>query len=279
VDGAARKPFVPGTVVLLRAPQGTFEAKVEDGRLHLGDPVSAHVPDVPGGEHLTIADLLKMRSGLHNCTSAPRTGGDSGRRPGKGLDPTRGTGRRVPAPTGVPARRVLRLLQHQLRTAGSDSREGRRAPLGPAVPGPAVRPAGAAADLTPRRRGQLHAGPLLTRLHVRGIVLRAGRQAVSARAAGRRADRETPARRLHRRNPSYATAAGGVISTADDLSTWIRALVSGKVLNPTYQREWPPQPEDPKAPDGQANALLPTVLDEIHAALSLSPAPSSTATR
>ncbi|MFF3135549.1 serine hydrolase domain-containing protein [Streptomyces mirabilis] len=103
--GAARKLFVPGAVVLLRTPQGTFEAKVgatdlsghappdagthfriasttrtmtsalimllaQDGRLHLGDPVSAYVPDVPGGKHITIADLLKMRSGLHDCTSA-----------------------------------------------------------------------------------------------------------------------------------------------------------------------------------------------------------------
>ncbi|MFF0130119.1 serine hydrolase domain-containing protein [Streptomyces mirabilis] len=48
VAGAARKLFVPGAVVLLRTPQGTFE----------------------GGKHITIADLLKMRSGLHDCTSA-----------------------------------------------------------------------------------------------------------------------------------------------------------------------------------------------------------------
>ncbi|WP_207620835.1 hypothetical protein [Streptosporangium minutum] len=44
-------------------------------------------------------------------------------------------------------------------------------------------------------------------------------------------------------NPSYATAAGGVISTADDstaddLATWIRALVTGKVLIPAFQRQW-----------------------------------------
>ncbi|MFE3412554.1 serine hydrolase, partial [Streptomyces mirabilis] len=86
VAGAARKLFVAGAVVLLRTPQGTFEAKVgatdlsghappdagthfriasntktmtsalimllaQDGGLHLGDPVSAYVPDVPGGKH------------------------------------------------------------------------------------------------------------------------------------------------------------------------------------------------------------------------------------
>ena len=48
-------------------------------------------------------------------------------------------------------------------------------------------------------------------------------------------------------NPSYATAAGGAISTADNMATWIRALVSGKVFNADYQQQWlhSLQPEDP----------------------------------
>ena len=51
-------------------------------------------------------------------------------------------------------------------------------------------------------------------------------------------------------NPSYALAAGGVISTADDLATWMRALVGGKVLDADYQRQWldSPEPEDPSRP-------------------------------
>jgi D-alanyl-D-alanine carboxypeptidase len=42
----------------------------------------------------------------------------------------------------------------------------------------------------------------------------------------------------------------GVISTANDLATWIRALVSGRVFNPAYQHRWLDslQPEDPKKP-------------------------------
>jgi len=53
-------------------------------------------------------------------------------------------------------------------------------------------------------------------------------------------------------NPSYATAAGGVISTADDLATWMRALVGGKVLGADYQRQWleSPEPQDPGDPGG-----------------------------
>ena len=56
-----------------------------------------------------------------------------------------------------------------------------------------------------------------------------------------------------RQNPSYAAAAGGVISTADDLVTWMNALVGGGVFGADYQRRWldSPQPEDPNKPQGQ----------------------------
>ena len=51
-------------------------------------------------------------------------------------------------------------------------------------------------------------------------------------------------------NHSFAAAAGGVISTANDLATWIRALVAGRVLDPEYQRRWLDslKPEDPSKP-------------------------------
>ena len=54
-------------------------------------------------------------------------------------------------------------------------------------------------------------------------------------------------------NSSYASAAGGVISTANDLATWIQALVGGKVLNAGYQRQWLDslEPEVPSKPEGQ----------------------------
>jgi D-alanyl-D-alanine carboxypeptidase len=54
-------------------------------------------------------------------------------------------------------------------------------------------------------------------------------------------------------NSSYASAAGGVISTANDVATWIQAVVGGKVLNADYQRQWLDslQPEEPSKPDGQ----------------------------
>ncbi|MCY0920684.1 serine hydrolase [Streptomyces sp. H27-G5] len=106
VARAAQKLSVPGAVVLLQTPQGTFRAIVgtselgkttppdtrdhfriasntktmtsalimllaQDGALRLTDPVSDYVPGVPNGAHITLAELLKMRSGLYNHTDAP----------------------------------------------------------------------------------------------------------------------------------------------------------------------------------------------------------------
>ena len=116
----------------------------------------------------------------------PRTFGRHGRRPGKGLDTAGGVGHRVPASAAVRARHLLRVQQHQLRTSRSDRREGRRAPVGPAVPGPVVRPRRAAADVASRRRRHHHPGSLLARLHVRRKLLRTRRRPVSRRHAGRR---------------------------------------------------------------------------------------------
>ena len=54
-------------------------------------------------------------------------------------------------------------------------------------------------------------------------------------------------------NPSYATAAGGAISTADDLAVWMRALVGGEVFDAGFQRQWLESlvAGEPDAPEGQ----------------------------
>ena len=99
----AREMLVPGAVALVRSPDGelsttfgttTFRGatpvsladhvrigsitktwtgtvilqQAQEGKLSLDDPVSKFRPDVPGGDHMTIAELLNMRSGLYNYT-------------------------------------------------------------------------------------------------------------------------------------------------------------------------------------------------------------------
>lgn len=106
VEATAKELMLPGTMVLLRTPQGEFvfgygttelggttppradthfriasntktmTAAVivllaQEGKLRFDDPVSKYVSGVPNGDKITISQLLKMRSGLFNYTSAP----------------------------------------------------------------------------------------------------------------------------------------------------------------------------------------------------------------
>src|SRR6188472_1086277 len=106
VDTTARELLIPGVVVFLRTPQGEFTVSygttllgatsppgadthfriasntktmtaaiivllVQEGKLSLDDPVSKYVPGVPNGDNITITELLNMRSGLYDYTSDP----------------------------------------------------------------------------------------------------------------------------------------------------------------------------------------------------------------
>ena len=110
VEATAKELLVPGAMVLLRTPQGDFvfgygttelgvtippradthfraasntktmTAAVivqlaQEGKLRFDDPVSKYVAGVPNGDNITIAELLKMRSGLYNYTDGAGTCG------------------------------------------------------------------------------------------------------------------------------------------------------------------------------------------------------------
>ena len=68
----------------------------QDGKLKFSDPVSAYVPGVPNGENITVADLLKMRSGLYGYTADPELS-ESSMPIRQGVDTAGGVGHRVPA--------------------------------------------------------------------------------------------------------------------------------------------------------------------------------------
>ncbi|WP_327426169.1 serine hydrolase domain-containing protein [Streptomyces sp. NBC_01236] len=288
VEHAAKDLMVPGAVVLLRTPQGTFRAIVgttelgtatppttgdhfriasntktmtsalitllaQDGKLRLDDPVSAYVSGVPNGDHITIAELLKMRSGLYNYTSAPELAATMDADPGKAETPQALLDiafRRPPnfAPDASYEYNNTNyvLLGLVAEKAGGHPlaqqfRDRLFAPLG--LDGTSLP---ASHDLSlpvPYSHGYMYGGS--------AYALVDQPYPLDMQAAAR-SGKLRPLDYTHQ-NPSYATAAGGAVSTADDLATWIRALVTGKVLNAAYQQQWlhSPQAEDPAAPDGQ----------------------------
>ncbi|WP_328620419.1 serine hydrolase domain-containing protein [Streptomyces sp. NBC_00354] len=288
VDRAAKKLMVPGAMVLLRTPQGTFHAAVgttergtakppdsgtsfriasntktmtaaliallaQDGKLRLSDPVSAYVAGVPGGGKITIAELLKMRSGLYNYTMAPELAAALDADPAKAYTPedVLAIAFRRPPNFAPDASYEYSNTNYALLGLVAEKAGGR--PLARQFQDRLFTPLGLKGtslpgihDLSlpePYAHGYMYGG---TSYAVEDKPYPAAMR--EAAEAGKLA----PLDYTHQ-NPSYATAAGGAVSTADDLAAWIKALVTGKVLDSAAQQQWlrSPQAEDPAAPDGQ----------------------------
>jgi D-alanyl-D-alanine carboxypeptidase len=372
VDAAAKKLLVPGAVVVLRTPQGNYDAVVgttqlgaqtrpdanthfriasntktmtaalivllaQGGKLHFSDPVSTYVPDVPNGKNITIAELLKMRSGLYNYTFAPKFSATLDTDPTKVWTPQEVLAIAFQRPPESPPDTSYDYNNTNYALLGLIAEKVGGQPLAQQFQDRFFGPLGLQQTSLPAADDNSIPAP-----YSHGYMYGESSYAVVDKQYP--ADMQAAARNgtlqpidYTNQNPSYATAAGGAISTADNLATWMRALVSGKVFNAEYQQQWlhSLQPENPNNPDGQkygygisyqrfgpnssmyyhggelpgfnsfmgydpdndvtlviwtnltlspdgkttAQALLPTVLDEIYAGLSLAPTPAPTTTR
>jgi D-alanyl-D-alanine carboxypeptidase len=285
VDRTAARLMIPGALVEVRTPQGAVTAATgttrrgatdrpdgatrvriasitktmtaatvvllaQEGRLRLDDPVSAHVPGVPGGGAVTVADLLTMRSGLYGFTDDPGFAATLDADPGKVWTPQETLAIAFRHPPLFPPGTaydysntnytLLGLVVERIegRPLGQVYRDRLLAPLGLAGTG-----LPAATDVAlpdPYSHGYLYGGSAFA------LVDTPYPPEVQAAA---RAGTLPPVDDTHQ-NPSYAWAAGGVVSTADDLTTWIRALVGGRVFDAATQERWAasPRPADPAEP-------------------------------
>ena len=372
VDAAAAKLMVPGAMVVLRTPQGDFNAAVgttelgaqtppapnthfriasntktmtaalivllaQDGTLKFSDPVSAFIPNVPNGENITVAQLLKMRSGLYGYTGDPDLAAVMDSDPGKAWTPQEvlAIAFRHPPQFAPDASYEYSNTNYALLGLIAEKVGGR--PLTQQFTDRLFGPVGLTQTSLPTADDTSIPAPYSHGYMYGGSFYALADDPYPAEMqAAARAGTLQPIDYTNQ-NSSYATAAGGAISTANDLVTWMKALVSGKVFNADYHQQWLTslQAEDPDAPDGQkygygisyqrfgpnaamyyhggelpgfnsfmgydpdndvaliiwtnltlspdgkttAQAMLPTVLDEIYTGLSLAPPPTPTTTR
>ena len=290
VETTARDLMIPGALVLLRSPQGEFTAiygttmlgaasppsagthfriasntktmtaaaillLAQEGKLSLDDPVSKYVAGVPNGDGISSAELLDMRSGLYNYTDAPEVWERLDREPTKAWSPAELLAIAFAHPANFPPGTAYQYNNTNYALLGLIAEKVDGRPLAqvmhdrlfaPLAMQHTVLPASTDNGIpSPYAHGYGYGGA--------GIVLSDAAppsppEVLSAARAGTLAPHD-----FTDLSPSFALAAGGVISTANDLAVWIRALVGGGVLNPEYQRRWldAVRPEDPSKPDGQ----------------------------
>ena len=289
LDETAKELLIPGAVILLRTPQGEFTVTygttllgattppradthfsaasntktmtaaiimqlAQENKLSLDDPVSKYIPRVPNGDHITIAELLNMRSGLYNYSDDPAIWGNMDRNPAKVWSVAQLLAIAFAHPPNSPPGTAYEYNNTNYALLGLIIERVGGKPLAQAMQdrlfGPlrlqhTVLPASAVNTLPdPYSHGYLYGS---------ASVAMVGTPPYSPQVqAAARAGTLLP-KDYTNLNHSFAAAAGGVVSTANNLATWIQALVGGRVLNATYQRRWldSPQPEDPSKPDGQ----------------------------
>lgn len=284
VEATAGELMIPGTLVEVRTPQGRFTTAVgttergamtapdegthvriasitktmtsavilqlvQEGRLRFTDPVSAYVAGVPNGENITLAHLLTMRSGLYGYTNDPGFAQTLDTAPAKVWTPQEVLAIAFAHPPefapgtaydysntnyALLGLIVERVDGKALDAAFRDRLFGPQGLAQTSLPGTTD-----TAIPDPYSRGYMYGGS--------GFALVDTPYPPEMQAAAR-AGTLQPVDYTHQ-NSSYAWAAGGAISTADDLAAWIQALVDGRVFGPEMQRQWldSPQPADAAA--------------------------------
>src|SRR5881296_3390052 len=289
VDTTAKELLIPGAVVLLRTPQGEFTVThgttrlgtmsppradtrfriasntktmtaavivllAQEEKLSLDDPVSKYVPDVPNGDRISITDLLKMRSGLYNYTNDRIISKTIDTDPAKVWTPAELLAIAFAHPPNFPPGKEYEYNNTNYALLGLVAENVDGKPLAQVMHDRLFGPQNMQDTELPSSTVNTIPEPYSHGyLYGSSSVALVGEPPYSPEVqAAARAGTLLP-KDYTDVNHSNAAAAGGVISTTDDLATWIKALVGGKVFDADYQRRWfdSLQPEDPSKPKGQ----------------------------
>jgi D-alanyl-D-alanine carboxypeptidase len=289
VDTTVRDLMIPGAVVFVRSPQGDFTAAsgttelgvatppsagthfriasntktmtaalimllAQDEKLSLVDKVSKYVPDVPNGDKITIAQLLEMRSGLYNYTNDPRLSASMNTDQAKVWTAEEVLAMAFSHPLNAEPDQEFEYNNTNYALLGLIIEKADGKPLAEAMQDRLFGPLGLKHTLLPARSVNTLPEPYSHGyLYGSSSVALVGDtpyspEVIAAAKAGTLLPTDYTGV-----NHSFAEAAGGAVSTADDLAIWIKALVGGGLLNPETQQIWlgSLKPEDPNNPAGQ----------------------------
>jgi D-alanyl-D-alanine carboxypeptidase len=215
--GSITKTFT-GTVIL---------QLVDEGKLGLDDPVSQYRREVPNGTHITIRQLLNMRSGLYNYTDDQNFGQTLVTHPDRVWKPQELLSIAFKhQPYFAPNKGfhysntntiLLGLIIEQItgRSVEHELEQRIFAPLGMKH------------SLLPPRTSAILPAP-----YARGYILQS-----SIAEIDKRSKSTNDLVDVSTWNPSWGWTAGAAVSTLPDLRIWAKALATGKLLSPAMQKE------------------------------------------
>lgn len=230
----------------------------QEGKLKLSDPISRYIKGVPNGERITLAQLAEMRSGLYSYTFDRRFNRILDRDPQKAWTP----------------RQLLRIaFRHEPNAQPGtefDYCNTNLVLLGLVIQKLTGMPASEAFQeriFTPLGLSQsslpVSSDSSIPDPHPQGYQFGTNVQTISSYAVpkNRQAaalDGSLPPIDYTDSNPSWAWTAGGAISNAEELATYVKAMVAGDLLNEQTRQERldSVQPTAPGSPLGYGLGIV-----------------------
>ncbi len=208
----------------------------QEGKLSLDDPISKYIPNVPGGDQITIANLSEMRSGLYSYSFDTTFNNTLDQEPQKNWTPQELVDIAFSHPVNGPPGQefdysntnivLLGMVIEKLTgmTASQAFDERIFKPLG--LKDTSLPEAWDSSIPEPHPQGYSFGSNTST---IQTYALSADDQ-TRALAGTLLPNNETMA------NPSWAYTAGGAISTVEDMKTYVEAMVDGGLLDAAMQK-------------------------------------------
>jgi D-alanyl-D-alanine carboxypeptidase len=216
-----------GTVILQLAQEEV---------LSLDDPISTFRPEVPNGENITIQQLLSMRSGLYNYTLDRGFNEAMDADPQRAWDPEELLAVSWAHPPGFAPGEAWEYSNTNTVLLGLVAEQLEGKPLEQVFADRLFTPLDLSDSLLPPRTSNALPEP-----SVHGYMFGTNVLTMSAPPAlpeqmqeDARSGAIDPVDQTFD-NPSWGWAAGGGISTANDLADWVEALTDGSLLDEEFQ--------------------------------------------
>lgn len=192
---------------------------IAEGRLRLEDPIADYLPGVPNGEAITLRQLLTMRSGLFNYTDSESWARAQDADLQRVWRPEELLAFAFAEPPLFEPGQDYHYSNTNTVLLGLVAERLTGRPLARLFRERLFGPLGLEHTLLP-------SGSSLGKPHPRGYMF--------GTIAGKEPD---VLRDVTDLDPSFAWAAGGALSTAEELAVWVRALVEGDLLPEALQQQ------------------------------------------